>query len=99
MNKRKDLETILIEKAWKDEEFKNELLNNTHAILENELDIRIPLGIKIKVMEESAEEVYLVLRQYPAKMSEQLTDAELDTLSGGTSVACNEPTVTNIQCW
>ncbi len=50
-------------------------------------------------MEESAEEVYLVLPQDPAKMNEQLTDAELDTLSGGTSVACGESTVTNIQCW
>ncbi len=85
LNARKNIEARLTEKAWKDEEFKNELLNNTNNTLENELGIRIPQGIKIKVLEESADEVYLILPRAPEyEKAAELSDAELDEVAGGT---------------
>ncbi len=85
MEVRRDLESRLIEKAWKDEEFKNELIKNTREVTEKELGIKIPGNIKVTVLEETADEVYLVLPQDPAKVGEMLTDAELDSVSGGDS--------------
>ncbi len=91
MEIRKNLESRLIEKAWKDEEFKNELIKNTREVTEKELGIKIPGNIKVTVLEETADEVYLVLPQDPAKTGEMLTDAELDSVSGGGSgdVVCD----------
>ncbi len=86
MDMRKNLESKLIEKAWKDDMFRKQLVNSTKETIENEAGIKIPERIKITVLEETPEEVYLVLPQEPAKMGQMLTDAELDAVAGGCSV-------------
>ncbi len=83
MELRKKIESKLIEKAWKETEFREELINNTREVVERESGIRLPGNIKITVVEESEKEVYLALPLDPAKMGDLLTDEELDALAGG----------------
>ncbi len=83
MELRKKIESKLIEKVWKDEEFKNSLREDAAGTLTKELGFKIPDNIRIKVIEETAEEVYLVIPQNPAESRGELTDSELDGVAGG----------------
>ena len=41
----------IVEKAWADEDYKKNLLNNTNAVLKDE-GFEIPAGLKIQIIEE-----------------------------------------------
>lgn len=51
----------LIVKAWEDEAFKQELLNNPKAAIEKALGVSLPEGIEIYVHEQTPTTVHLVL--------------------------------------
>lgn len=76
---RKELENKIIARAWQDESFKEELLSNPKAAFERE-SIELPESIELRVVEENANTLYFVL---PPKPSEELSDAELETVAGG----------------
>ncbi|MEI6455685.1 MAG: NHLP leader peptide family RiPP precursor [bacterium] len=81
---KEQLEKRLIEKAVKDEKFRQLLLEDPRVAIENELGMKIPAGMKIHVVEEKPGEVYLVLpREQSAETQEELTEAELNSVAGG----------------
>ena len=63
MNQRQQLEQKLIEKAMKDDSFRKQLIENPNAAIEDETGIKIPEAMKIIVLEEDPQTVYLVLPQ------------------------------------
>lgn len=70
----------ILAKAAKDEVFRAALLKNPSAALEKETGVKIPAGMKVNVVEDTAETVHLVL---PRPTSGRLSDAELGGVSGG----------------
>ncbi len=54
----------IIEKAWKDESFKHELIKDTKKALKG-VGVDIPKGVEVKVVEESDNLVYLVIPSKP----------------------------------
>lgn len=76
---RQEIESKLIAQAWQDESFKHELLSNPKTAFENE-GISIPESIEIRVVEETSDCLYFVL---PMQPSEELSDAELESVAGG----------------
>ena len=85
---RKQLEAQLIDRALKDETFRQALLRDPKGVFERELSIRIPERITVQVLEESPSTVYLVLPQSPASPRRELTDEELEEVAGG-SAGCS----------
>ena len=79
---RQRLETRLIEKAWSDETFRAALLADPKGVIEAELGQALPRGITVKVVEETADTLYIRLPLNP----EHLTDAMLDLVAGGSYV-------------
>ena len=75
---RKELEAKVIEKAWADESFKKELMADPHRVLA-QFGLHLPRELEIKVLEESAKVVYLVL---PVNQ-EVLSDEQVDAVAGG----------------
>ena len=81
---RKQLEQQLIEKAMKDESFRKQLIENPCAAIEAVTGMKIPETIKIKVLEEDPQTVYLVLPFIHSVDNEmELSEADLQAVSGG----------------
>ena len=84
MNQRQQLEQKLIEKAMKDESFRKQLIEDPNAAIEVVIGMKIPDAMKIIVLEEDPQTVYLVLPHVYAQDSEiELSIAELESVAGG----------------
>ena len=78
-----DLETRLIEKCWKDPEFRKQVLADPKGSFERHLGRPLPADLKIVIHEDSAKTINLVLPPAPTNASE-LSDEELEIVAGGT---------------
>jgi Nitrile hydratase, alpha chain len=87
---RAEMERRLIQRSLEDEEFRQRLLADPRAAIEQELGSRLPESIEVRVVEESADTIYLVLpsRSADAQGSE-LSDRELDAVAGGATYGCS----------
>lgn len=79
---REEIENRAISKAWKDENFKKELMEKPHQAIA-QIGINVPEKIEIKVVEESARVLYLVLPVNPETLTGELTDDSLEGVAGG----------------
>lgn len=77
-------ETTIIERAWKDADFKQQLIEDPKAALRS-LGESVPDFLDIQVVEETGNTRYFVLPQDPNAVmeSELLSDEELDAVAGG----------------
>lgn len=87
---RKEFEASLITKAWKDPAFKQELISNPKAIYTKELGQQLPEQLQVQVLEEDANNLYLVI---PASMqvTEELSDEALQAIAGGRGFIVIQP--------
>ena len=74
---RQEIERRLIEKSLQDEDFRRRLIEDPKGAVEQELGTRLLEGVEVRVVEESADTIYLVLP------SEELSEQELDSVAGG----------------
>ena len=65
-------------KAWEDEAFRAALVRDPGAVVEAEVGIKLPGGLRLEVHQETNDELHLVL---PAPV--ELTPAQLQTVCGG----------------
>jgi hypothetical protein len=76
------LQRRVIERAWRDEKFRKELIHNPNAVLSRELatvnpTAAIPEGVKIKVVEETPSLFYLVLPNNPSAIADLVSEDDL----------------------
>ena len=81
---RKEIESNLIAKAWKDDSFKQQLMNNPKSAIA-EAGISLPESIEVKVIEETANTFYLVIPRQPSQEKE-LSEADLQSVAGGAKI-------------
>jgi Nitrile hydratase, alpha chain len=58
---RAEFERTLVQRSMEDEDFRQRLLDDPKGTLEQELGSRLPEGVEVRVVEESAQSIYLVL--------------------------------------
>jgi Nitrile hydratase, alpha chain len=81
---RREVELQLIEKAWKDDAFRQALLTDPREAVERELGAKLPGGIQVKVLAETPDTCYLVLPANPDRApTGALTDQQLEAVAGG----------------
>jgi hypothetical protein len=82
---KRDLEVALVEKCWKDPEFKKQVLADPKGMLERHLGKKLPGDLKIFVHEENAETLHFSLPPAPTNATE-LSDEDLEKVAGGTEL-------------
>ena len=70
----------IVAKCWADPAFKTKLLANTNATLAAE-GVDVPAGVEVRVVENSANVIYVVLQAPPAQGD--LKDEDLMSVVGG----------------
>lgn len=79
---RRDLESALIQKCWKDPEFKQDIIRDPKGMLERYVGRNLPADLKITIHEEDANTLHLSLPPSPANVAE-LSDDDLEKVAGG----------------
>jgi hypothetical protein len=82
---RRDLETALIEKCWKDPEFKKMVLSDPKGMLELHIGQKLPATLKIFIHEEDANALHFSVPLAPSNLTE-LSDDDLEKVAGGTDL-------------
>ena len=81
---RAEIQRRLIQRSLDEEEFRRRLLDDPKATIEQELGARLPEGVHVRAVEETAETVYLVLPSAsPLGDGVELSDQELEAVAGG----------------
>jgi hypothetical protein len=82
---RAEMERRLVERSLADDAFRQRLLADPKAAVEEELGTSLPEEVRVTAVEESADTIYLVLPF--VSMGDQdvgeLSDRELETVAGG----------------
>lgn len=81
MNTQGSLQQRLLDMAEDDGEFRSRLLSDPRIAIREALDVELPGDFKIVVHEEDVNTAHLVLPP-----SAEVTDAQLDQVTGGTHV-------------
>jgi Nitrile hydratase, alpha chain len=82
---RAEVERRLVQRSLQDEEFRQRLLDDPKGTLEQEIGRGLPEGVQVRVVEESADTIYLVLPSASAvgEGGGSLSDEALEAVSGG----------------
>jgi Nitrile hydratase, alpha chain len=82
---RAEVERTLVQRSLQDEDFRRRLLDDPKGTLEQELGDRLPEDVEVRVVEETAESIYLVLPSASPLVGEggELSDEELQRVAGG----------------
>jgi hypothetical protein len=83
---RRDVELQLIEKAWKEDAFRQALRTDPRGAVEQALGAKLPAGQQVKLVEETSDTFYLVLPANPDRApAGQLSNQQLEAVAGGWS--------------
>jgi hypothetical protein len=82
---RAEMERTLVQRSLEDESFRQKLLDDPRGTVEQELGTQLPEGIEVRVVEESAQSIYLVLPSASPLGGEEgeLSDQDLEAVAGG----------------
>ena len=72
----------VVAKAWKDEKFRKELITNPKSVISKEFGVNLPDNVNVKVVEEDAKNLYMILPMNP-KIEGELSDEQLEAVAGG----------------
>ena|SRR5687767_10977307 len=86
----------IISKCWFDADFKKRFVAEPKKVLK-EFGIDLPDSLNVKVVENTDDTMYLAIPPPPGKKGGELSDAQLDDVSGGAGTISVQqtPTITN----
>ena len=77
------IEARIINRAKEDPEFKQQLLANAKAVFEQELGQKLPDKFEIQALQQSPQKLYVLLPMSRDEVPSELSEAELEAVSGG----------------
>lgn len=83
---RRQLETALVRKCWKDPAFRREIVADPRGTLEKLTGQKVSEAVNIYIHEEDGNTIHLSIPPAPSNLTE-LSDVDLEKVAGGTDVA------------
>ena len=96
---RAEMERSIVQRSLQDEDFRQRLLEDPRAAMEEELGTRLPDEVRVVAVEETADTIYLALPSV-SNVGEkgELSDRELEGVAGGwnatSAQTCSGPGLT-----
>jgi hypothetical protein len=99
--RRAEVERRLVERSLQDDAFRQRLLEDPRAAMEQELGVRLPEEVQVRAVEETADTIYLVLPSASrVGEGEELSDRELGAVAGGAPAGtASGDTCSTAACW
>ncbi len=99
LEEKRDLENAIIERAYKDEEFRHALTSGNAATAISDVFGR-DLPFSVNVVSDTASSINIVLPYFDEPGSVELTDEQLETVAGGGDCwwTCAQTNCTNTGC-
>lgn len=90
--KRDEFEAKIVQRAWEDPAYRRRLIANPRQVVSEELakikeGVSIPANIKVTVLEEKPDQIYLVIPVNPREVTGEMSDKDLQKVAGGTAAA------------
>jgi hypothetical protein len=84
-NARTEMERRIVQRSIEDDAFRQQLLADPKAAVEQELGTRLPEGVRVVAVEETQDTIYLVLPSTSMAGAEggELADPALESVAGG----------------
>lgn len=79
---REAITSKIVARCWQDPDFKQRLLGNPKEVLAEAIGRQIPEHVEVKILEETPNNLYLVL-PVPPSTSEELSEEQLEAVAGG----------------
>lgn len=79
---RTELEEIIVKQATSNPKYRELLLQNPRELVERQIGESLPANVQVKVIQESANEVYIRL-PYNVAEGAELADEDLEQVAGG----------------
>jgi len=97
---RAEMERRIVQRSIEDEDFRRRLIEDPKGAVEQELGSRLPEGVRVVTVEETAETIYLVLPSTPMAGAEggALSDQQLESVAGGWGSTISDATCTCYPC-
>jgi hypothetical protein len=82
---RAEMERRIVQRSIEDESFRQRLIEDPKAAVEQELGTRLPEEVRVVAVEETADTIYLVLPGTPMAGGGgvELSDQQLESVAGG----------------
>ena len=82
---RAEMERRIVQRSIEDESFRQQLLEDPKAAVEQELGSRLPEEVRVVAVEETADTIYLVLPSTSTAGGEggELSEQQLESVAGG----------------
>jgi hypothetical protein len=79
------MERRLLQRSLEDDDFRQRLLEDPKAAVEQELGMWLPEDVRVVALEETADTIYLVLpfRSTEGQEAGELSDQDLEAVAGG----------------
>jgi Nitrile hydratase, alpha chain len=85
---RAEMERSIVQRSMEDDSFRQRLLEDPKATVEQELETQLPEDVEVSVVEESQQTIYLVLPFRSADLpAGELSDQQLEAVAGGKGTA------------
>ena len=90
---RAEMERRIVQRSIEDESFRQRLIEDPKAAVEQELGTRLPEEVRVVAVEETADTIYLVLPGTPMAGGGgvELSDQQLESVAGGAWGAVTAP--------
>ncbi len=82
---RQEMEALIVQRAWKDESFRNEFVADPKATIEKYSGQKLPAEVKVVALAEDDKTIHFVIPPKPAN-ADELSDEDLEKVAGGLDV-------------
>ena len=95
---RGEIEDIIRNFAGESAEYRQALIDNPSEVLARQMGAEVPAGVTVKVVEETADTIYLVAPYAAPAEGSELSDADLESVAGGKGALKNQENNNTYTC-